>query len=355
MSKAWVLATAVVLGSVSCAHLGAQTKAQGTKHVPPLMRGTLWWVSHPDYLKWTKDDFAKEIDRQRAVGFDLLWVMGTPHLLQKASEADAAGAPHDVLGMILDLAAERHMRVIVDLPQGGWYGKNSAETIQTEARNHVQAIVARYGKSPALFGWYLNFEINPVEPGEQQETAFWRAVWGNVTKTCHDAAPHTKVTISPFFLLDEKRRRGFVYLTPEQYAAWWGATLKKTGIDILMLQDSGAEHLSFFMLEQREPFFAAARDACHAAGAEFWVNVETGHANAKDWDEFLAKGDKLPWSFTPMDWLEKKLQLAARYGDNVVNWGYFPFMNPAPLPGEEKPGAAEAYAAYKAYVDSVRR
>ncbi len=54
----------------------------------------------------------------------------------------------------------------------------------------------------------------------------------------------------------------------------------KTGIDILMLQDSG-EHLAFFTIEQREPFFNSVAKACHNAGAQFWVNVETGEADVK--------------------------------------------------------------------------
>jgi len=176
-----------------------------------------------------------------------------------------------------------------------------------------------------------------------------------VVETCHGAAPGSVVTISPFFLLDESRRRGFVYLTPDQYAAWWGKTLAATGIDVLMLQDSG-EHLSFFTLEQREPFFAAMAAACQKAGAGFWVNVETGEADVADWDEFLAqsRAGTVPWRFTPMPWLEKKLELAARYADSIINWGYFPYMAPGPVAGNEQTGRQEAYAAYQAYFERMK-
>jgi len=181
------------------------------------------------------------------------------------------------------------------------------------------------------------------------------------------------VTISPFFLLDDTSRRGFTYLTPEQYASWWGKTMQETGIDIMMLQDSG-EHFSFFSLEQREPFFTFMADACHKAGAKFWINVESGEIHISDWDEYLARvegwgeyltpascGDKgVPWRFTPIDKLEQKLELAARYADNIVNWGYFPFMDPmAPKLKNGKIDKActtpfEAYKDYKVYYTRVK-
>ena len=128
-----------------------------------------------------------------------------------------------------------------------------------------------------------------------------------------------------------------------------------------MLQDSG-EHLAFFTLEQREPFFVAFAKACHKTGTQFWVNVETGEIDVTNWEEYLnmeKKGDMravsriAPWRFTPMDWLDKKLHLAARYGTNIVNWGYYPFMVPKPLPGEERQGQRQAYEAYKNYYKKV--
>ena len=151
---------------------------------------------------------------------------------------------------------------------------------------YAARFAARYGAHRSFFGWYLNHEINPIAPENAEETAYWRAVWKTAADACHTVKPGSVVTISPFFLLDDARHRGFVYLTPEQYGAWWRETLCETGIDILMFQDSG-EHLSFFSLAQREPFWAATAAACHAAGRQFWLNVETGEAVAEDWDDYM--------------------------------------------------------------------
>ena len=69
----------------------------------------------------------------------------------------------------------------------------------------------------------------------------------------------------------------------------------------------------------------------------------------------------MPWRFTPIDWLEKKLQLAARHGDGIINWGYFPFMDPLATQADFAGGGPitgakplEAYEAYKTYYERIK-
>lgn len=347
----WIglIATAVLCGGHAWAEEG------GALRTAPLMRGTLWWITYEDHAAWTRAEFDAAIGAQQAVGFDVLWVLNTPQIFQKALDTEADGECKDLMGLVYDVADGRGMHVLADVPKGGWYGQTIADEMCDTIQQFVVQFHDRYGEHASFYGWYLNHEINPIAPEDKAQSAYWRGVWRRVVETCHRTAPGSVVTISPFFLLDEPRRRGFVYLAPEQYAAWWGKTLEATGIDVLMLQDSG-EHLSFFTLEQREPFFAAVAAACREAGAEFWVNVETGEADVADWDEFLAlsREGTTPWRFTPMPWLEKKLRLAARYADGIINWGYFPYMAPGPSSGKVQSGRQDAYAAYKAYFERMR-
>lgn len=321
----------------------------------PLIRGTLWWLIDESAHRWTRDELRQAIDAQRAVGFDLLWVLNAPRLMKQAVDAEARGETRDVLGMVHEIANEYGMQVIVDLPKDGWYGKNTAEEMAGALTDYARQYHARYGKHSSFHGWYLNHEINPIAPEDAEQSAFWRKVWRETVSVCHELAPKSLVTISPFFLLDKDRKRGFVYQLPDEYAAWWGATLRETGIDVLMLQDSG-EHLAFFTLEDREPFWAAAARACRDAGAAFWLNVESGEADVRNWDEYLwlEAAGKVPWRFTPMPWLGQKLCRAARYADRIVNWGYFPYMDPDPRAGKERADARSAYDAYKAWYDRVR-
>ena len=233
--------------------------------VQPLIRGALWWIQ-PQVVDWSDEQLEKAIQAQRDVGFDLLWLLNAAGVL-----AQDGGA--DLLERIYSLADQKNMKVIIDLPQGGWYRKASAEDLIALVTEAVRDLHGRYGHHSSFHAWYLNYEINPIRPGDTEETAFWRHVWKSIAAECHRVAPGSLVTISPFFLLDDTSRRGFIYLTPQQYADWWGATLKETGIDVIMLQDSG-EHLAFFTLEQREPYWAATARAAREAGAQFWLNVE---------------------------------------------------------------------------------
>ena len=280
-----------------------------------------------------------------------------------------AGNKVDVLSIIYSIADKKGMKVISDLnmPGGAWYGKISADQMSENMKQYVDRFYARYGSHKSFWGWYLNNEINPIRTVEFDKSAFWRKVWKAAVDECHRIGPGSKVTISPFFLLDKAGLRGFEYLQPVEYEKWWVVTLKETGIDILLLQDSG-EHLSFFTLSEREPFFAAFANACKQAGTKLWMNVETGQVNAKDWQEAIEmeKSGQKKWEFTPMDFLAQKLKLAAKYGQGIINWGYFPFMNPVtkagPWPmnnvdgqeiayGEQK----RAYKEYKSYYEKVSR
>jgi hypothetical protein len=56
-----------------------------------------------------------------------------------------------------------------------------------------------------------------------------------------------------------------------------------------------------------------------------------------------------------MDWLQQKLERAACHADAIINWGYFPYMDPHPLPGKERPGQKEAYEAYMEYRQQATR
>lgn len=238
----------------------------------------------------------------------------------------------NILDIIYKVADEFDMKVMcdIDLRGGDLYGKRTIDELTRKSDIYIERYFSRYGHHSSFWGWYLNNEINPIENSDYDQSFFWRTIWKSIVDKCNKIAPETKVTISPFFLLDKEGLRGFKYLEPFEYEEWWFKTLKETGIDILMLQDSGAEHLSFFTLEEREPFFEAFSNACRRAEKEFWVNVETGQVEANDWFHALKMEQNFNrnWAFTDINWLEKKLNLAAEYGTGIVNWGYYPLMNP---------------------------
>ncbi|MBR5035375.1 MAG: DUF4434 domain-containing protein [Bacteroidales bacterium] len=274
----------------------------------------------------------------------------------------------NMLESIYSIADEFGMKVICDLNVGGGgLYPGDPGYIAALAGISTEAFAQAFGHHPSFWGWYLNNEINPLRESDAEQTRFWRTLWKDLTAKCHKVAPGSKVTIAPFFILDKYGKRNvWPYYEPEEYAAWWEKTLKETGIDVLMLQDSGAEHLSIFTLTDREPFFKATADACAAAGAEFWVDLESAQVFCKDWDEAVSmeRGGTKDWRYVGLGWLKEKLNLAAKYGTNIVNWGYYPVMNPlaknSGLTATSIDGypvnlseANANYASYKEYVEDL--
>jgi hypothetical protein len=86
---------------------------------------------------------------------------------------------------------------------------------------------------------------------------------------CNTAAK-LPATMSPFLILDRTKVFGdFRFNEPEEYRDYWRGLIERSGLDIIMLQDSG-EHFSYVTDEQRRPFFEAMSEACRQAGARFW-------------------------------------------------------------------------------------
>lgn len=285
---------------------------------------------------------------------------GYPEPNRVTPGVEKEGDGMDALDIIYRVAEEKGMRVIADLNMNGGelYKKHTLEYVNSEYKKHIPLFYKRYGKYKSFWGWYLNNELNPLKPDEVTNSTYWRKAWKAAVSECKRVAPKTVVTISPFFLLDKNAYRGFEYLQPIVYEQWWAKTLAETGIDILMLQDSGAEHLGFFTLEDRRPFFQAFKNACEQAGSKLWLNVETGEVDARDWEDAIQmeRSNTQKWVYTKTEWLAQKLALAAEFGDNIVNWGYYPYMNPAlsagPYLSDNTPAdIREAnYTSYKDYV-----
>lgn len=308
----------------------------------PRISGALWWLTD-EFRGWTEDQWRASLDSQQEVGFDLLWLINVPAWIKDVSGSKS-------IDFVLTEADRRKMRVIVDLPcLPNWYGVWDATTEIREGKAFARDLVNRFGQHPSLWGWYLNYETYIAW---REQSDWLRHVWTELTTECKRVAPKMKVTISPFFLLDPSDIRHFPIAKPDEYRDWWAETIKVTGIDIVMLQDSG-EHQSFFTLDERRPYLAAMRDACRDAGKTFWANVETGECVLPGWDEHKRRYDagKDPlhdmslWKFTPMDKLKAKIDLAAEYGEDIVTWGYWEYWR--------ADGNEVQKANYEAYKDDI--
>ncbi len=314
----------------------------------PKIAGSLWWFDPAQNARWGLAGWRDELDQQARLGFDLLWLVGTPSSLQNEQ---ATARFHE----LMDLCARRKVRVILDTGSSGtWYSPPDLAKELRVCQPSIRQIGEHFRGHPAFFAWYVPHEIYMTWPDSPMH-AFIHQLYPALVAACKEAAD-LPVTVSPFFILDRDRVFGdFRFNEPEEYEDYWAALIQRSRFDIVMLQDSG-EHFSYVTNAMRRPFFRAMSRACRRAGARFWGNVETAEYLCPSKEEFvkrygrihhsLAKG--LPWRPVPLDRLREKLELAAEFSEEIVTWGYREFCRP-----ELGEVARQWHRDYEAYARSV--
>ncbi|HOJ33326.1 MAG TPA: DUF4434 domain-containing protein [Candidatus Hydrogenedentes bacterium] len=315
---------------------------------PPIISGALRWVNK----EYVKPDFTEswkqEVDDERAIGFDLGWLCHVQALLE-------ADAPDARLRELLDLYSTVGMQVLLDTGSTpDWYVRLDAEREIEYAKRQIEMIVERVGDHPAFYGWYVPQEIYVTWDAS---AAFIDKVYPAIVALCKSTTPKKLVTVSPFFILDKTGVFGdFRYAEPEEYRRYWAALIRRSGFDVVMMQDSG-EHFSYVTNEERRPFFEAMREACDESGARFWGNVECAEFECPSLETYVKRYGRVhhstvkdaPWRPVPLDRLESKLRLAAAYVERIVTWGYVEFCRP-----KLGQAAKDWYEGYKTYVERVR-
>lgn len=339
------------LGSCAAAALGASLPADlrrpGALRCRPVISGPLWWYDPAQSSEWGVSGWRDELDEQSRLGFNLLWLTNAPSGLDNG------------LDSLMDLCAKRKVRVILDTGSSGvWYAPFDLKKELRACAENISRVGERFKGHPAFFAWYIPHEIYmswPDEPGYP----YIHKLYPELVRLCKRAAV-LPVTLSPFFILDkDKVFGGFRYGEPAEYERFWAGLIKASGIDVIMLQDSG-EHFSYVTNDQRRPFFEAMANACAKAGARFWGNVETAEYVCNSKEEFVRRFGRihhsaargLEWRPVPIERLKEKLELAAEYCEDIVTWGYREFCRPAL--GE---AAKKWYNSYRAYAHTagVRR
>ena len=326
---------------------------------PPVMRGHLRPYNHQFAMQEGIEGWRREMDDERRIGSNLLWLS---HVRPALDETEA-----DTLQDVFDVCEERNMGIIIETGHTpNWYGHRDLDREINEVREVCTMLAERYGEHPAFYAWYLHHEIYVAY---DDFGAYIDELFPAMVEECNKALPDKPVTLSPFFILDRDQVFGdFRYAEPEEYQEYWTQLIRRSGLDIIMLQDSG-EHFSYVTMEQRRPFFEAMQAACKESGATFWGNVETAEMVIESIDAYKERYGRvhhstvtdLPWRNVPIDRLEQKLRLAAEYAENIVSWGYYQFGRPSLDPEEHTwagrpvvgPIGKEWYEQYREYYDNV--
>ena len=320
-------------------------QTQGPRRCRPVISGSLWWVSPEQSGRWGLSGWRKELDQQQKLGFDLLWLTNAPRLIDD---------PRFSLRDLLDLCAKRKVQVMVDTGfNGNWYGVLDLKGELELCAKNIRAIGERFATNPAFYAWYIPHEIYMCW-GAMDD--YIQRLYPALVDACKKAA-RLPVAVSPFFILDRTKTFGdFRFNEPNEYCGYWARLIKKSRLDVIMLQDSG-EHFSYVTHEQRRPFFAAMAQACRESGIRLWGNVEVAEMECPSLQEYVRRYGRvhpstvknIPWRPVPIARLGEKLALAAEYSEKIVSWGYQEFCRP-----DRGAPAAAWYKAYRTYRKQIR-
>ena len=285
--------------------------------------GTLWWVT-PSDAEQPLEFWQEELDHIEALGMDLI-VLNGPFV----------DAPF--LDTLLPETDRRGMRVYVDtLQPGEWWTKEDPAEEIARAKLRIEQLHAHSEQHASFKGWYIPYELYVFW---DEQAALIKRLYGEISAHCKRISPDRKVMISPFFILDRSGVLGeFRWADPDEYRDFWTDVLTHAGdIDIVALQDSG-EHLSFYTIDERRPFFEAMKAACEAAGTTLWANVESGELHVKDLDAYAERFGEgthvndprmVPyWRGVPAERFAEKLRLAREFSPTAITWGYREYIRP---------------------------
>ncbi len=302
---------------------------------PARLVGALWWMTQAD-MQRSQESWREELDQLQALGMDLLVISG------------AVVDDTEPLKAFFDEADRRGLRIFINtLSMANWWTQADAAPEIARAGKYIGNIAHAYGARASFYGWYVPYELYIFW---DKQADLIRTLYREVATLCKTALDKP-VMISPFFILDRAQNLGdFRWAKPEEYQTFWTSVLRQAPIDIVALQDSG-EHLSYYSMDDRKPFFAAMKAACDATGKSLWANIESAELEVASPEDYVARfGLKTHvndpktapyWRGIPAAKLEEKLRFAGAFTTTAITWGYQEYVRPASRP--------EAKAIYESY------
>ncbi len=308
--------------------------------------GCFYWIDETA-ARWSLDEWRQEVAFMQRAGFEHVIVSGPAYGVAAGQQNESIQA----FDRLMTACEPTDMLVYPAIwAHWQWFARwDLVEEIETN-KKVLALLTARCGGHPNLGGWYIPHEIYITW---DDKTAFMVKLYGQLSKLCKQHTPDKKVLISPFFILDRHGYLGdFRFVEPAEYERFWYELVRRTEIDVVALQDSG-EHLSFYTLEDRRPFFEAMKRACDRAGKTLWGNVETGELYAEGYEDYVSRfGAKThvndpktrsSWRPVPAEKLRRKARFARRFADTIITWGYREYWDP--MRGEPARSVYNAYLA----------
>ncbi len=324
----------------------------------PILHGILWNLNNSlfdnENFNYTasRERWQSEFDAMEALHLKTILVFtGIPTAL----EQNAAAAP-DILEFMYEECDKRNMELIISCgTTPNWYHVMQMPDEANKIKGWVDEIFRRYAHHASFAGWYIDYEFS-VPEGKLGEMLF--DLFRDTVQHCKEKTPGLPVVASPFFIPPTATNIMHPgHPDPQIYYHYWSKLIAYSKVDVIALQDTGAQHLSFFDTDITAPYIEAVAQACKENNCRFWGNVETGEFHIESAEVFTEKFGSdgnvnrpvcTPfWRPVPISRLQKKLELMSRYSEKNLSWGYQAFYRPS-LGGK-------ALAAYNDYANYLQK
>ena len=284
--------------------------------------------------------WQEQLNAMAAIGMDTLVVQYVAHNEDSYYPTHVAGLQaneSDSIAMILASADQAGIKVFLGLHLDDSFWSNEFALQERLKLNEtiLNELQERYGKSPALAGWYIPEELSDYTPANAHVDDLLEYI-RMLTRQAHDKTK-LPVMLSPYFGQRPDAAK---------YAGWWDkAVLPITGVDIVALQDGVGTHRT--TVEEARPVFEAFAPVMKRHGVEFWANNESFDQIA-GWP---LDDNETAFAAQPVDFDRFIGQVAstAPLVEKSITFEFTQYMNP------EHPGRArELYLAYQRYRNNSR-
>lgn len=269
--------------------------------------------------KWPPAFWNKEFRDMERLGLKTIIIqyVGAGEISYYPSKLNWFTCQYDLLNTVMTVAANHGFEVYLGLYLNGkWWSKFSNKRfLEEEMRRNslvIEELSELYKENPAFSGWYIPHEVGNLT------VLSWcsrkRLAWffKKIANYCKVADGNKPVGIAPYFS---------PLVSPVRFGKVWYRFLKKTPLDLVMLQDGvGCQRVS---LDQARLFFKEMEKACSKAGVDLWGDLEV-------FDQYHGYPvDGLPFAARPanMGRIKQQIDLAHPYIKKLVCFEYNHYMS----------------------------
>jgi hypothetical protein len=258
---------------------------------------------------WAIEEWRREFDLYREIGIDTVIIIRAGYrdkcIFQAKSLPDLLPVYDDLAQMFLDLAQEQGIGVFFGTYDSGyhWMRQNWQQEVEIN-KAFIDEVVERYGKHPALKGWYLCHETSR---NDHHIIELFNHIGGHCK-----AAKDLPVLISPFPQGSKQFGAAGAFTVAESASHWDTIFTETQGvIDICAFQDGQVDY------QELPAFLEAIGGLGKKHGVTIWSNLETFDRD-------------MPIKFPPADWryLRRKLESASNVAEKVITFEFPHFMSP---------------------------